>query len=257
MNTCLYRLLVLAVSIAWLSLGTIGCGGTKSEDGKSGEPDLSKMKPDYTLSSVEFSAEYKRDNKAARAKYKGKMIELTGKVVGVGRNAGKEEFLTLEATKGSFLQVICFTRINDAWLKASPGQTVKLRGYWPPIVVTAALVKCQILEVKGERCPRLTVEQLAKELDADSSATAEKYKKFSHLILDGEVASKKVNKVGAAEVFLKHGGKCKISCIFTAFEKDLTKPLKAGQKITVIGQFSSYSVDESSLTLQFCFLKGG
>lgn len=252
----LCRLPILVVSITVLSCGTIGCGDKNSDDGQSDEPDLSTMKPDYSLSSVEFSAEYKSDNKAARAKYKGKMIELTGKVVGVGRNAGKEEFLTLEATKGSFLQVICFTRINDAWLKASPGQTVKLRGYWPPIVVTAALVKCQILEVQGESCPRLSAEQLAKEFDADSSATAEKYKKFSHLILDGEVASKEVNKVGAAEVFLKHGGKCRISCIFTAFEKDLTQPLEAGQQITVIGEFSSFSANESSLTLYSCLLKG-
>ena len=104
-------------------LSTAGCGKEKTENksddsGKSQETfsetfksdgpgeskvkpddrDLSKVKPDFTLSSIDFAGEYKKDEKAAEAKYKGKVIELSGRIVGFGQNSEKTHYLELYAT---------------------------------------------------------------------------------------------------------------------------------------------------------------
>ena len=150
----------------------------------------------FSLSSVEFSKEVKENEKSATEKYKGKVIELTGKVVGVGRNISKDAYLRLEGTKGEMLGVMVFTQEKTPWNKATPGQTVTVKGKFPEFAISASLAECQIMKVEGDRAALLTPDQLAKEYEEDKEATKKKYdEKF--LILQGEIADKESNEAGA------------------------------------------------------------
>lgn len=43
-----------------------------------------------------------------------------------------------------------------------------------------------------------------------------------------------------------------MKCAFTALEKDVTKPIKVGQKLTVVGEFTLNFDTGNEVTLYFC-----
>src|SRR5262245_17084011 len=89
--------------------------------------DIGQAEPDVRLTAAEFHKEVKADKEAAAAKYKGKVIELTGEVDNVGRNLADEAYVTLKAEK-DLLGVICFTTDPQPWGKAVRGQKVTIKG---------------------------------------------------------------------------------------------------------------------------------
>src|SRR5262245_41585318 len=136
MSTIIRRWHALAVALGVAVLLSVGCSGKteKKEDDKKGEEKkedekkgddkkgVEDAKPDFSRSAKEFDEEYNKDKKAAEARYKGKVVELSGTVKSVGRNIGKEAFLSLEAGPKNLAGVMCFTTDKQPWLKATPGQ---------------------------------------------------------------------------------------------------------------------------------------
>lgn len=228
----------------------VGCSGGGSNDEGT---DISAKPADFSLHSTKFSKELKDDEKGATNKYKDKVIELTGKVIGVGRNISKDAFLRLEGAEGEMLGVMAFTQEKTPWNKVTPGQIVTVKGKFPEFVVTTSLIECQIVKVEGERAPLLTPDELAKEFEKDSEATKKKYdEKF--LILQGEIAAKAANDAGAVSLTLKTTqSEVKVKCSFTAFEKEETSALQVGQTVTVLGQFT-LNLGEEEVGLYFCNL---
>jgi hypothetical protein len=222
-------------------------------DKKGGDGDhkqgVAGAKPDFTLTAKAFDEEYNKDKKAAEEKFKGKVVELSGTVKSVGRNIGKDAFISLDAGAKNITGVMCFTTDKQPWLKATPGQTVKVKGKWPEFVVSPALVECVIPDVAGPGAPTLTADELGKAYAADKDATTKKYDN-KYLFLTGEIAKVTFNEAKAASVTFKTSGKTKVLANFTAFDKEETERFKTGQKIKVLGEYSfNLAPDQVSLNL--------
>ncbi|HJZ92889.1 MAG TPA: leucine-rich repeat domain-containing protein [Gemmataceae bacterium] len=211
--------------------------------------DLSKTPPDFQLTADELFKEYKADRGAAEKKYRGKVIELSGVVDGMGSNISDDSYLSLKVDK-ELIGVMCFTADDAPWNVAVPGQKVKIKGKWPEFSVSAALVASVLTETGPSPAVRLTADELAKEYKADREAAEKKYKE-QYLIVTGEVIDRELNSVGAASVQLKAAGEVKVKCSFTAFAKSQAKALKVGQTVTLIGQYT-LNFGGQEVGLYFC-----
>jgi len=211
--------------------------------------DLSKTAPAFTMTADKFFAEYKADRDAASKKYKGQVIELSGTVASMGRNFAGESHVALQAGK-DFLGVMCFTAEFEPWTKVVPGQKVKIKGKWPDYPFVPTLIHCDFIETGKYEGIALSAAELAKEYATDHEAASKKYDK-KYLILTGVVENKEFNSAGAASVQLKVAGKVKVFCSFTAFEKDVTKAIKVGQSIKLIGEYTLNS-GKDEVGIYFC-----
>src|SRR5262249_22293502 len=167
----------------------------------------------------------------------------------VGQNISGEAYVSLEADK-DFTGVMCFTADAEPWAKVVPGQKVKLKGKWPPDAFGTVLIHCAFVDTGTSPAITVTAQQLAKEYAADKEAANKKYKD-KYLIITGEVADKEFNSAGAASVTLKVEGKVKVTCSFTAFEKALVKPIKVGQQLKAVGQYT-LNFGDDEVSLYFC-----
>ena len=238
-----FSLLALA-GVAALFLS--GCGGGSSTPGKDkdtptkdkdtkdkdGKTDLGK--PDFTLTSADFVKEFKTNAKDAHAKYKDKVIELTGVIASIGTNAGGEAVFLLEGPdpKGFDWTAVSFSEPRP-WKKAAPGQKVKLKGKVHPDVSLAMLVYPQIVEVTGDEPPKLTADDLGQEYAKGIEAAEKKYDK-KWIILSGQI--EKINEKDGILFKTKE----KTPQVFARFAPDqfkLVKDWKPGQNVTVIGQY--------------------
>jgi internalin A len=212
--------------------------------------DISKVEPDFKLTADAFYKEYEADRAAATKKYKDKVIELSGEVDGMGRNISGDSHITLKVEK-QLIGVMCVTADEQPWAKAVKGQKVKIKGKWPEFSVGAALIYCVFVETGEYKGIPITAAELAKEFAADGEATVKKYE-GKILVLTGEVVAKEFNSAGAAGIELKSDNKVKVKCSFTATEKDVTKPIKVGQKLTVVGEFTLNFANRDEVGLYFC-----
>src|SRR5262249_47468777 len=96
--------------------------------------DISKGEPAFEVNADEFYKEYQADKNAAAEKYKGKVIELSGAVDGVGRNISGDSYVTLKVEK-QLIGVTCVTVDEQPWARVVPGQKVKIKGKWPEFSV--------------------------------------------------------------------------------------------------------------------------
>src|SRR5262245_54535816 len=135
MRTLFHRGLVLVVLPTLLSLGCIGSQQGGGEQAAT-RPNVGLLKPDFTLTVVEFSREFLKDDKEAGKKYGGKVVEITGEVANVSTpDAGKTAVVQLEGAKKKETDIVgvlvqsplqpAFTR-TGLWL--SRKQKVKLTG---------------------------------------------------------------------------------------------------------------------------------
>jgi Leucine-rich repeat (LRR) protein len=220
----------------------------KREPPKRVVEDVSKVEPAFSLTAEKFAAEAK-DRAVANEKFKGKVVELSGVVKTVGQNISGEPYLSLEVEK-DFTGVMCFTADAEPWAKVVPGQKIKLKGKWPPDAFGTVLAHCAFVDVGTSPAITITAQQLAKEYAADKEAANKKYTD-KYLIITGEVADKEFNSAGAASVTLKVDGNVKVKCSFTAFEKGMVKPIKVGQQLKAVGQYTlNFGGDE--VGLYFC-----
>ena len=211
--------------------------------------DLSKAEPAFTLTAEQFYKEYEDDRAATQQKYKNKVIELSGTVQTMGHNAQDDTYLMLK-TRNEFAGVLCVAADESPWNKVIPGQKVKIKGKFPEMAFSAALVACVVTEVEKSPVITLTADQLAKEYKADRPAAEKKYQD-KYLILTGELADRQFNSAGAVSIQLKTEGPVKVTCSFTAFDKSRVKQLKIGQKVTLVGQYT-LNFDEAEVRLYFC-----
>ena len=85
-----------------------------------GDKGIVDAKPDFVLTATAFDEEYTKDGKATEAKYKGKVIELSGAVKNFGLTSRCEPFVSLEASLGNETGVRCFIADMRFWMKAAP-----------------------------------------------------------------------------------------------------------------------------------------
>jgi len=232
----------------------VGCdknkGSTGATTGPKGGPDPNKA-ADVSLTADEFAKEYKADSKGTAAKYKRKVIELSGTVDSFGKNFGGEVQLIL-GVKGEIVGVICFTADKKPWNQAAPGQTVKIKGTFPEVAISPALVNCVVVEASGPKETVLTAEDLGKAYDADPAAVKAKYKNKS-LVLSGTVADKKDE---GLRVYFKTSSKVKVLASFTPSDKKDAEAIKPGQPARVVGQFSELYGGDGEVAIGQCLNAG-
>ncbi len=211
--------------------------------------DPGKAKPAFSLTAKEFSDAYKAKPDEARAKYKGKLIDLLGPVghLAAPSSLSPQPILKLVGDPANrVIEVSCVMADKAPWKKVTPGQTVKVRGEDRG----GALWGCRVVEVTGPAAPTFTADQLSKECAADPDAWGRKYRK-KWMVVTGEVGGVKFNEAGAADVTLKTAApKPAVVCSFTAPQKGVAMSLRAGQKVKILAAVQECSEDE--INLQDC-----
>jgi hypothetical protein len=198
-----------------------------------------------------YAAEVKKDEKAAAGKYKGKTIEMTGVVQGVHRNFGGDVFLSLPSKTAGALGVSCFLKDKDVFGKVVKGQRVTVRGRYPDLAIGFQILDCVVTEKGPSPALTYTAADMVAEWAKDRAAAAKKWDGKT-VIVSGEVTGTKANDVGAISVYLKAPGGQRVDCGFSAFEKDLAGKIKAGDKVTVVGEFADSESRAEGPALRFC-----
>lgn len=246
--------------------------------------DFSKVKPDFSMTAVEYFAEFKADWKAASGKYKSKVVELTGMVDDVGLSGGSRNvpYLRLDILseeekkkkKGPFTPrmaryegVDCITVDEQPWAKYSPGQKVKIIGRQvdrdsgtPLHVLYAdripALFDCAIVEASPNPAIPVTVADLVKEFAADAQATRKKYS-GKYVLLSGKVTSKEVGSAGAiygnlrTTFFgLKTEGPIQVECKVKLLQDRTARWVKMGEDVTVLGSCQFPFRTDTTITVE-------
>lgn len=211
--------------------------------------DLSKAKPDFTLTAIQYYAEFQKNETAAAKKYDGKIVELIGVVAGHIGLVNGEPYLGLTYKEGSdYPGVACFTADPQPWLKYGVGQTIKLRGRQDSggpnpnfgggdAEGLPVLADCAILEASANPAIPLSVADLEKALADRTLATKQYYNK--PVWLTGEISSLVIHDQGA-NLVLKTGPKLKIEFRLRAGEKQLARQMKmkVGDTVTFYGKCS-------------------
>lgn len=190
-------------------------------------------KTDHTFSAAEWYAEFKKDFSGALAKYRGKVIELSGVVAGFDVDYGNVK-ISLQTDAKSNDRVRCFSVEPNPWLKVTPGAKIRVKGILPDVVTVGILGHVEILDAGAYTTPSLMAEELARDHVANRKETEGKYKnQWVHL--SGVIAKK--NKPDGTVVTLQGDGDVVIQCLFAGFGKDQPlEKLKEGAKLNVCGR---------------------
>ncbi len=242
-------LLALTTGLLLVGLTAPGCGkkeelpakgAAQGDGGGKGEPASKALgKPDVTMDAAAWHAEFKKDADAARAKYKDKVIELSGTVDAVMPSPfGDSGNVFLEVPKET-IGVQCRTTEVKPWKKVSPGSKVKIRGKVSEFG-RGELVQAEIVEAGLNPGVVISAEQLAKEFVADRAAARKKYHdKWAYVT--GDVLERTSEKYCWVLLKLKGEGDVTVNCCFGegAYKKPV-EPIKAGSKVDVFGRLSVY-----------------
>lgn len=200
-------------------------GGPKVEPSQKGP----LGKPDFTLSAADLFNERRADAAAAEAKYKGKVIEVSGTVHKVARYGNqKVDVVELKSADGK-PSVGCAVSDRNIAGKIGPEQTVRIKGRYNTGLI--ALVDCELVEKGPETLIPLTAEALAKEFTADAAAGEKRLGK-SVLLLTGEVAAVKTDPTTGKHIELKGDGKTVIRVHYIGGEWPATYTVGAKVKMT-------------------------
>ena len=141
------QMALAGVAVATL-LGTVGCGNqagrTSSplkvpEEGKTGASPA-ESKADFVLTAHEYDLAWKKDPKAARKGYEGKLIQLKGTIENMGVHSEGNPWVsagspwvslkTGNKIPGTDIEdtVICYLKEKDPWRKIGFGQSITVRG---------------------------------------------------------------------------------------------------------------------------------
>lgn len=246
MKTKLALLLLLTTFAA-------GCGkkdtpGGGGPDGKGGAAvDYSTATPDVTMKAADWHAEFKKDEKAAKAKYAGKLVELSGKVTSVVQNLDAGVVFLHLKVDGDVLGVRCGINDVNAWEKVPEGADVVVRGKLPEFgFLTGELMPVQVIRVDNNPTTTFTAADLAGQFAKEPAQLKEKWAD-KWVYVEGEFVRSETSKNGILQIVLKGDGKAEIKCSVGSDAKKQVEAMKPGQKVKVLGQLSVY--DDVSLQM--------
>jgi len=220
--------------------------GNKHTDEPRG--DVSKLKPDFFLSSTQFAEEMTRDKVAGMKKYEGKVLELKGSIARVGTTHSYGPVLYLEGNKGDKTNLVGFVLSESKpWSKYVLGQQLTIRGKVTNNVLI--LVPCEVVESTRSITEALTAPQLDEECNKPSGD--EKYRE-KFLLVTGTIVAKKNNETYNAQCLeLKGGPDRNVECLFITKDESLDS-LKKGQQVKVQGTI--FDTGATVIRLIDCFL---
>jgi len=203
-----------------------------------GEPkkppvDLTKAKPDFTLTAEQFYADVRREPQ----KYQGKLIELSGLIACFATVVENQELtwwgiaLGRNTTGGGVFATVYFPRAGPPpWTRVCPGQTVKVRGTHRSgnrIEDAPHLEDAVLVEAGPSPAVVISAEQLAKEYGQDMERTTRRYA-LKPLLIEGDIIDTR------GYIVLKGDGKIHVACSGFGAGGMPKEPLKVGQRVTVL-----------------------
>jgi len=239
-----------------------GCDKKPAEPGQPKDPDQGKVGPakkdgdrphsdkdktpqplgkaDFSLAAVELAKECKTDEAAAGAKYKDKVIEVSGTVDNADRlPANTEGFVQLKSADGE-LVCTCKSRDRNIAGKLGPDQTVRLKGKFQSSIGLPNLADCEIVEKGPDTLILLTAEGLAKEYTADAMASEERLKR-KKLLVTGEVSGVKEDDNKVKFIELKGDGKTVVEVRYL-FGANWPPEWKVGAKVKMTADLETLGV---------------
>jgi hypothetical protein len=201
------------------------------------------------------------DEKAAQAKYTGKVVEVEGEVEFANKIINANGF-TMKGAKKKPTDVVGVTVIcnvpkgaeGKAWRLGS-GQKVKVTGTVTLTALGVYLNDCTVEELEPAKTPRVTAKALAEEVVKDADAARKKYQTpeghSQAIIVDGTVEAVEKNKNGFHIAKLAGAGGVTIDC---TVNQDDFAALKVGDAVTIKGDFSSYDAAEKAVTINTAFV---
>jgi hypothetical protein len=244
-------LFALVIGMLLVIGATPGCGKKEEPPAKGGAPEgggkenekaaQSLGKPDVTMTAEQWNAEWEKDKAAAEAKYKGKVVELSGTVQGADDDPyGQVGYVYLKA-KGNLIGVRCATTDKKPWIKVSPGSEAKIRGKVPEAGLPGDLFPAEIVHAGPNPGVVITAKELTKDYAADRAAAEKKYNdKWAYV--SGEVAEKTESKFCKVLLKLKGEGDLTVNCCTGAGGNFKTlDALKAGAHVSMYGRLSVFS----------------
>jgi hypothetical protein len=246
-------LVLFRVACAFLGLvvmlGLFGC--SKQSDGSSSERSSGSVQSSSAVESRNSKSSSKDDGKTAdvsmsadeylkawldgldpKARFKGKVIEITGEVNSV-QELETTGLLGL-SVKDPKMIVKCETVDKRAWLKVCRGSRVTIRGVNGDERIT--LVKAEIVSAGPNPGISVSAEQLGKEFAECTEEVKGKYKD-KPLYVEGQVVE-----VGEKGFTLKGSGGRDVHCRFLIFPRPKLGDLKAGSKVKLPAEFADCDI---------------
>jgi hypothetical protein len=195
-------------------------------------------KPDLVVSPADWRAEFKKDSQAARAKYRGKVIEMSGTVSSARPDPyGLCGYISLDVADDAF-GVRCVLTDLKPWKRVSPGSKVKVRGKSSDLIA-GDLRPCEIVEAGPNPGVVITAEELSRQFAANRKQTSARYDgKWAYV--KGKVSEKSPAKSSAAWFKLKGAGGITVKCSTGDAYKDMVSRVKVGARIEVFGQLQIF-----------------
>jgi hypothetical protein len=238
-----YRLVVISALVARALSSSGDCARGQGEGAtKDKQPDLATAKPDFAMDTDSWQAEWQKDREAARKKYGGKIVELSGVVESPRDDPyGEVGYIYLKVKAPGGIQR-CTLDDRAPWLRVGPECTIKIRG----IVVSKGGIDgdihdCVIVESSPNTCIEITAADLAKDFANDIQAANRKYKN-KLVIVRGELVSKapsEADKGRFVYLTLKGNDTYNVKCYLANGNDELRKAndgLKIGTKLKVCGE---------------------
>lgn len=259
-------------AILLIGVTTVGCGDKPATTPApapvvtKGTPAAGKGGPPAARGPVAFKTtadaltkEMIADEKKAEAKYQGKVIEVEGRVETANKFLYPNGFF-LQGTKRkptdtTGVMIICNVPKGAEGMvwRLSLGQKVKVVGT-AGIGYSVGLANCTVEPLEPPTTPRVTAKGLAEEVLKDADAARKKYEGPmggpKGIIVEGVVAALETEKRFHI-VKLAGAGGVTVNC--TVAKKDL-EALKAGDAVTIKGDFSGYYPDQKEVTVNTAFV---
>ena len=138
-------LIVIALFVVVGSFGDSDSGGSASQSSR----EEVSAEPTYTVTAFEMAGEYKANEVAAEAKYKGKLVEISGTVDTIGNDALDTPFIAF-ATENQYEiinRIQCMFSRNDITTLSgvSKGERITLRGEVSGALGNIIVRNCEIV----------------------------------------------------------------------------------------------------------------
>ncbi|HJZ91654.1 MAG TPA: hypothetical protein VKE40_12335 [Gemmataceae bacterium] len=169
-------------------------------------------------------------------RYRGRVIELTGKVGRVGKD-DKGPYVTLQAGDDD-TRVRCYTIAKAPGARVGRGMPIKIRGQ-VPADDSAPLRDCLLMEVSPGSAAAISAVDLSKEFADDLPAAKQEYRLGRYLVVAGEIVKRDQDSSGNLQVSLKGTGKALVVCTIASKEEaDAARArLEVGKTVQLGGEF--------------------
>lgn len=192
-------------------------------------------KVDFQMTASEWYAEYTKDKIAAKAKYNGKVIELTGDVLMVMFDSERKQTVISLKVENSTTGMLCYALNRDVWQTICEGsQGVKLRGQFAADTLAfGQLASCELLDAGTSVAGKFTALELCEKYQADRKALEQAWD-GKRAYVEGEILKVEPGN-GTWTIQLKGNEKNHVKCSFDFDPKEFGITPTEGGKLKVLG----------------------